>query len=165
MAPALPQFRPLRALAGRASVSLLALNSLEQSQQFPVGDGLVEGLLLEAAVMEVMLDDSLAQGLARQLRPLELGECLPQRLGHLAELRVLVGIAVVKLGRLELLVDAVETRGDGRGEGQVRVGVGSRAAGFHAEAVPLSAEAEATGAVVPARRATGAREGARLVTL
>src|SRR6266496_5147710 len=122
-----------------------SLNPLEEPHQLPIRDGLVESLLLETAVVEVVFDHRLAESLARQLRPLQLVERLPQRLGHLAELRVLVGVAVVEPGRLEPLVDAVQARGDGRGKGQVRIGVGARNAVLHAEARPFPAQAEAAG--------------------
>src|SRR6266478_7167375 len=152
-------------LWGEGRVRGPSLDSLEKSHQLPVGHGLDEGLLLETAVVEVVRHDAFAEGLARQLRPLELVERLAQRLRDLAELRVLVGVAVVEPGRLELLVDAVEARGDGRGEGQVRIGVGARNAVLHAEARPFPAQAEAAGAVVPARGDARGREGPRLVAL
>src|SRR5438552_3098413 len=98
-------------LWGEGRVRGPSLDSLEKSHQLPVGHRLVEGLLLETAVVEVVRHDAFAEGLARQLRPLELVERLAQRLWDLAELRVLVGVAVVEPGRLELLVDAVEARG------------------------------------------------------
>src|SRR5207247_10728257 len=74
------------------------------------------------------------------LYALSLHDALPI---YLAELLVLVGVAVVEPGRLELLVDPVEARGDRRSEGQVRIGVGARNAVLHAEARPFPAQAEA----------------------
>src|SRR5262245_6521385 len=133
-------------------------DSLEVPDQFPVGDGLIERLLLEAAVVQVVVDDVRPEGLARHCRPIELVEGLAQRLRHLGQLRVLVGIALVERGWLELLRDAVESRGDRRGEGEVRVGVGARDAVLHPEARPLAAEAEAARAVVPAACDAGRRE-------
>src|SRR5215470_277602 len=141
------------------------LDPFKEPHELPVGDGLVEGLLLEPAVVEVVLDDSLAEGLARQLRALQLVERLAQRLGHLAELGVLVGVAVVEPGRLEPLVDPVKAGRDRRGEGEIRVGVGARDAVFHTETRPLPAEAEPAGTVVPACRDARGRERARLVAL
>src|SRR5215470_2988372 len=128
------------------------LDPFKEPHELPVGDGLVEGLLLEPAVVEVVLDDSLAEGLAR-------------RLGHLAELGVLVGVAVVEPGRLEPLVDPVKAGRDRRGEGEIRVGVGARDAVFHTETRPLPAEAEPAGTVVPACHDARGRERARLVAL
>src|SRR5712692_10303810 len=50
------------------------LDSLEEPHELPVGDGLIEGLLFETSVVEVVLDHGLAEGLARQLRALQLVE-------------------------------------------------------------------------------------------
>src|SRR5438034_5410170 len=65
---------------GEGRVRGPSLNPLEESHQLPIRDGLVEGLLLEMAVVEVVLHDAVAEGLARQFRPLELVERLAQRL-------------------------------------------------------------------------------------
>src|SRR5438034_1932039 len=56
------------------------LDSLEEPHELPVGDGLVEGLLLETAMVQVVLHHGLAEGLARQLGALQLVERLAQRL-------------------------------------------------------------------------------------
>ena len=115
--------------------------------------------------MEVVLDHALAEGRARRLRAVELGDRLAERLRHLRQRRVLVGVALVELRRLEPGRDAVETRGDGRGEGEIGVRVGAGDAVLHAEAAPLAAETEAAGAVVPAGDDARGRERARLVAL
>src|SRR2546422_8242731 len=51
---------------------------------------------------------------------------LAERLRHLGKRRILVGVALVELRRLQPTRDAVEPRGDRRGEGQVGIGVGAR---------------------------------------
>src|SRR6185295_11653770 len=100
-----------------------ALDALEVAEEFPVSDGLVERLLLEPAVVQVVLDDFRPEGRARRRGSIELVEGLPERLRHLGERRVLVRIALVEGGRLELLRHAVKARGDGRGEGKIGVRV------------------------------------------
>src|SRR5712691_3038528 len=142
-----------------------ALDALEMADELPVGHRLVEGLLLEPPMLKVMLDHLVAERLARHPRAPELVERLPERLGDLRQRRVFVGIALVDLGRLELLLDAVQPRRDGGGEGQVRIGVGTGDAVLDAKARVLAAEPEAAGPVVPAAGDSRRREGARLVAL
>src|SRR5712691_6401159 len=122
-------------------------------------------MLLQTAMVQVVRHHRLAKGLASDPGALELVEGLPKRLRHLRQLRVLVGIAVVELGWLELLVDPVESGGDRSREREVGISVGARNAILHPETRALAAEAEAAGAVVPARRDARGREGARLVAL
>src|SRR3984893_5558832 len=141
------------------------LDSLEQPDELPVCDRLIEGLLLEVSVVEVVLHHGLPEGLARHLGALKLPDGFPERLRHLRELRILVGVAVVWLRRLELLVNSMKSRGDGGREGEVRVRVGAGNAIFHAEAAPLAAEPEAARAVVPATGDARRSERARLIAL
>src|SRR6185503_19828818 len=142
-----------------------ALDALEVAEEFPVGDGLVECLLLEPAVVQVVLDDLRPERRARRRGPIEFVEGLAQRLRHLGEPRVLVRITLVEGRRLELLRQSVKPRGDGSGEGEIGIGLGTRDAVLHAEARALPAEAKATRAVVPAARDAGRREAARLIPL
>src|SRR5258705_2663939 len=112
-------------------IQCFSLDSLEQADQLPVGDGLVVRLLLEAPVLEVVLDDLRAERLARGLRPLELAERVAQRLRHLGQPRVLVGIALEHRWRRQLLGDPAQPRRDGGREGQLGVGVRTRDAVLH----------------------------------
>src|SRR5207248_10016149 len=89
----------------------------------------------------------------------------PQCLGHLRQRGVLVGVALVELGRLQLAGDAVQAGGDRRREREIWVGVGAGDAVLYPEAGALAAQAEAARAVVPADRDPRRRERARLVAL
>src|SRR5437016_10948891 len=132
------------------SLSSPSSDPLEVAHQLPVGDRLVEGLLLEPRGVQVVLDDALAEGRARDLRALELLDRLAQRLGHLGERRVLVRVALVELGRLEPARDTVEPRRNRRGEREIRVRVRARDPVLDAQPLTGAAEPEATRAVVPA---------------
>src|SRR3989441_521405 len=138
---------------------------LEVAHQLPVRDHLVEGLLFEPGGVQVVLDDALTQGGARDLRALELGDRLAQCLGHLGERRVLVRVPLVELGRLQPARDAVEPRRDRRGEREIGVRVRARDPVLDAQARTLAAEPEAARAIVPPRDDARRRERARLITL
>src|SRR6201999_1472289 len=83
-----------------------ALQPLEPAEALPVGDGGVERVELDAGVVEVVVDDLLAERLARD-------RALPEQLRGLAQRRRharLVGeVRVALVGRLEreLVLDAV----------------------------------------------------------
>src|SRR5712692_5945073 len=141
------------------------LDPLEMADELPVGHRLVEGLLLEPPMLEVMLDHLVAEGLARHPRAPELVERIAQSLGNLRQLRARIRVPLEHRRQLELLLDAVQPRRDGGGEGQVRIGIGAGDAVLDPEARVLAAEPEAAGAVVPPPRDPRGREGARLVAL
>src|SRR5262249_20212324 len=69
--------------------------ALEAAHQLPARHRLVESLLLEARGVEVVLDHLRPQCLARRPGPLQGGDGLAERLRHLRELRVLVGVPLV----------------------------------------------------------------------
>src|SRR5262245_34591498 len=155
--------RAIRVATTRDAV--LASYPLEVAHELPIGDGLIEGLLFQSCRVEVVIDDAVAEGRARHLRTLELGDGLAQRLGDLGQRAVLVGVALVELRRLEAALDAVQAGRDGGREGEIRIRVGAGHTVFHAEGAALSAEAESARAIVPARDDPGGRERARLVSL
>ena len=64
--------------------------------------------------MQIVLDDALAEGYSGHLGALQLGDRLAERLGHLGQRRVLVRIALVELGGLQLVAETVQASGDGR---------------------------------------------------
>src|SRR5215471_10304176 len=164
----IPMPAPVISATLPASLGLISpprSDPLEVPDQFPVGDGLVERLLLEATVMQVVLDHAGTERLARDLGPRELVERLAQRLRHLRERRVLVGVALVERRALELPGDAVEARRDRRGEREIRVRVGAGDAVLHPEAPSLAAQAEAARAIVPAAGDARRSEAACLVSL
>src|SRR6266446_6227039 len=102
------------------------LDSFEVADEFPVGDRLVVGLLLEAAVLEVVIHHHGPEGRPRDLGALELPQRVAQRLRHLGQRRALVGVAREHGRRRQLLLDAVEPGRDGGREGEVRIGVRPR---------------------------------------
>src|SRR5262249_8602964 len=88
------------------------LNPLAVPLALPARDAPVERRELEPRRVQVVRVDGVAERLAGHAAPLELGDGLAERAGHLRELRVLVGVAAVERRRLQLLLDAVEARGD-----------------------------------------------------
>src|SRR5215471_11986198 len=119
--------------ARRSAIS----DALGVPHQLPVRDGAIEGLLLEAGGVQVMLHDRVTERGGRHRRAFELGDGFAQRLRHLGERGVLVGIALVETRRLELGCDPVETRGHGGREGEIGIGVGAGNPILHAKAVPV----------------------------
>src|SRR5881397_3903268 len=141
------------------------LDPFEVTRELPVGHDLVERLLLQPRGVQVVVDHAVAERRARDLRALELGDRLAERLGHLRQGRVLVGVALVGPGRLQAARDAVQPGRDRRREGEIGIGVGAGDAVLHAERAALAAEPEPAGAVVPAGDDPRRRERAGLVTL
>src|SRR3989442_9214361 len=74
---------------------------------------------------------------------------------YLGKRRILVGVALVELRRLQPARDAVEPRGDRGGEGEIGVGVGARDPVLDAEPPALAAQPEAARPVVPDRKSVG----------
>src|SRR5687767_12613561 len=146
-------------------IFIAPLYALEVTDELPVRNRLIKRLLLQSRRMQVMLDNPLAKCRPRHLRALELGDRLAQRLRHLRQRRILVGVAVVRLGRLQLALDAVQAGGDGGRERQVGVRVGAGDPVLDTERRALAAQPEAAGAIVPADGDAGRREGPRLVSL
>src|SRR5262249_45575329 len=154
-----------RAIRVATRDAVLASYPFEVAHELPIGDGLVEGRLFEVRRVEIVVNPSVAEGPARHLGTLELGDRLAQRLGHLRQRGVLVRVALVELRRLETALDTVQSRRDGGREGEIGIRVGTRNAVLHAEGAALSAETEAARAIVPAGDDAGGRERARLVAL
>src|SRR5689334_12396261 len=116
---------------------------LEVPLELPGGDDLVLRLELEPRRVEAVLVHRVAERLAREAALLQLGDRLAERAGDLRERRVLVRVAAVERRRLELPLDAVETRRDRRREGEVRVRVRARDAVLDPERIAAPADAEA----------------------
>src|SRR5688500_3147344 len=160
-----PPPRPPSTKRCRWMIFIAPLYALEVTNELPVRDCLIQRLLLQARRVQVMFDDPLAKRRPRHLRALELGDRLPQGLRHLRQRRVVVGVALVRLGRLQLALDTVQAGGDGGGKRQVRVRIGAGNPVLDTERRVVAAQPEAAGAIVPADGNAGRREGARLVTL
>src|SRR5262245_14745282 len=167
-APSRPMPIPAPVISTTLSLSrpgIARSDPLEVADQLPVRDGLIEGLLLEPAVVQVVLDHLLAKRLPRDARALQLRQPFAERLRHLREGGVLIGVAFVEGRWLELLLDTVEPGRDGGGEGEVRVRVSPGNPILDPEARPLAADPEPARAVVPAARDACRREAPRLVAL
>src|SRR5215468_5100894 len=160
---------PIPAPVMRATLPLSLVptlsDPLEEPNKLPVRYRLIEGLLLQPRVTQIVLHHRVAERLASDPRALELVHRLAERLGHLGEGGVVVGVAVVVLGRLELLVHSVEPRRDGGGKGEIWIRVGAGNAVLHAKVAPLAAETEAARAVVPPAGNPRGGEGTCLVAL
>src|SRR3954471_6009097 len=98
---------------------------LETTDPLPIGDRRIEGLELDARVVQVVLDDRVAEGLLRHGR-------VGEQLGGVAEVRWnawgigAVGVALEDRLELELVLDAVQPARDERGDRQVLVDVAAR---------------------------------------
>src|SRR5262245_14659008 len=92
-----------------------ASEPFEATVELPVGDGGLEGALLEARRVQVVVDDLVAERLARERRRLQAADRLVQA-GRDARQVGVVRVARERRPELQPAVDAVETRGDGRRE-------------------------------------------------
>src|SRR5918994_6584969 len=90
---------------------LVVSESLEATHPLPVRDGRVVGGEFDARVVEVMVDDLVAERLSGDRRVGEQGCGVAQRRGNPRHV-ALVRVALEQVGQLQLVVDAVETGGD-----------------------------------------------------
>lgn len=141
---------------------MILLNTLKISLAFPVGDGVVEGVLFGAEEVGVMVDYCRAQGLADKAAVGEEVGGFAEGVGDAGEMLGGVDVAGEDGGRFDLVGDAVETGGEGGGVGEVGVAVGARNAAFDAQALTLPDDAEAGGAVVVAPGEARRRPGSVL---
>ena len=105
-------------------------------------------MLLRARVVQVVVDDLVAERLPRHRAVLERGDRLTQRVWETLRVR-LVGVAFEWRRQLELVLDPVEA-GDERREREVRVGVSARDPRFRPQRLAVPDDPEAAGAVVVA---------------
>src|SRR5262249_36907835 len=141
------------------SVPDFGSDPLEVSPAFPVGDRAVEGGRLGAVEMAVVLDDLLPEGALGEFTRFECVDGLGKGVRHARQRLGCVDVALEAGGRLDPVRDAVEARGECRGEGEVGVAVGARDAAFDAHARAFADHAEAGGAVVVAPGEAGRRPG------
>src|SRR2546423_1809733 len=126
------------------------LNPLEIAAQLPVGDTPVERLLLEAGRVQIVLDHVVAKGLPRNVAFLQRVDGFHQVARNAWQFFGVVRVTA-ELGRqLELVLDAVETGGDGRREREVRIRVGAGDPALDPQARTVTDDAEAARPVVPA---------------
>src|ERR1051326_6494029 len=123
------------------------LATLEHPLPLVARHGLVEQLLLGARVVEVMVDDLVAEQRARNRALLEARDRLAQRMRE--ALRVGdVRVTLERRPELELVLDPVQPGGEQRRECEVRVRVRARDARLRAQRRSLADDAEAARAVV-----------------
>src|SRR5436305_7572862 len=88
-----------------------ALDSLEVSSQLPIGYGAVETLPLEPGRVQVVLDDVIAEGFARDLALVQRIDRLGQVVRRAWQILRRVGVATKLRGQGELVLDAVQPGG------------------------------------------------------
>src|SRR6266508_3785848 len=94
--------------------------------ELPLGDGLAELTLFPFAGCRIVIDEGVAEQLARRRRRLETSGGLHQGTRQLRLVRMLdlVGVALDGLAGIDLVLDAPQARADGRGQRQVGVRIG-----------------------------------------
>src|SRR4051795_6399734 len=108
----------------RAVVTLVARSTtLEVSLAVPRVDGRVVRVLLDAGGVQVVVDDVVAEDLARGSGALELADCLPQRARHARHTGRDVAVADVLVGERQIVLDPVQAGTDHCRIRQVRVHV------------------------------------------
>src|SRR5918994_7433584 len=127
------------------------LATLEQSLPFVARHDLVEDPLLGVRVVEVVVDDVVAERAAGEGALLERADRLAQRVREALGIR-LVRVALEPRRWLEPALEAVEPGGDQRGEREVRVHVATGDPRLHASRAPVPDHAETACAVVLAPR-------------
>src|SRR3954464_14498196 len=133
--------------------------TLEQPLALVAGDDLVEQPLLRARVVEVVVDDVVAERAPRERSLLERRDRLAQRRREPLRVR-LVGVALERRRRLEPLLDPVDPGGEQRREREVRVDVAARDARLDAQRRAVAHDAEAARPVVLPPRERRRRPGA-----
>src|SRR6266540_6707333 len=98
------------------------LATLEQPLALITGNDLIEKTLLHAPVVQVMVDDLIAERPPRNAALLHLIYRLPQRRREARRVR-LVGVALERLRQLELPLDPVQACGDHRRESEIGIHV------------------------------------------
>src|SRR5581483_2416431 len=142
---------PQRASVTYVVMPTTGLPTCEHPLPLVAGDRLVEELLLGARVVEVVVDDLVAEDLARDGALLQSRDGLPQRVREPLGVRD-VRIALERRPERQLVLDAVQTRAEQRGEHEIRVRVRARNACLCAERGAVPDDAEPACAVVVAPR-------------
>src|SRR5919198_3540893 len=150
--------------AGFARPSVLT--TLEKSLPLVAGHRLIEQPLFSSGVVEVVVDDLVAERRPCHGRALELVDRLAQRRGNASEALVCVRVALEHRRRLAPVLDSLQAGGDHRRERQVRIRVRTRNPRLDPEAIAVADDPEPAGAVVVApgeRRRRPALRGVALV--
>src|SRR5260370_29737221 len=138
------------------------LATLEHPLPLVTRHDFVEQPLLGARVVQVVVDHLVAEQRARERTALEPRDRVAQRMREALDIGF-VGVPHEGGAELELLLDAVETRGEQRREREVRIRVGTGNPRLRAQRLAVPDDAEAARAVVVApgerrRRPAAGRE-------
>src|SRR5258706_5376523 len=102
--------------------SLFNSRHFKVSPSFPIGNHRVEFSLFGAEKVEVVIDYVLAEDFAREGTLGQRGDRFVERAGHVRQVgRGFVDVAFEGRRRLDVMGHAVQSRGDGGGEGEVDI--------------------------------------------
>src|SRR5262249_33776814 len=127
-----------------------ASDALEEPLPLVARHRLVEQALLGPRVVEVVVDDVVAERLAGHAGALELVDRLSERRRDPRDVAALVGVPLDLRRGVELVVDPVQARRDHRREAEVGVDVRARNPRLDPQSVAVADEPEAAGSVDPA---------------
>src|SRR6478735_12272834 len=125
----------------------LELEPLKTAHPFPVGHCAVERSQLDARIVQIMLDDIVAEGLMRHLGLAEQRRRFRQG-GRQPFRPAGIGVALQRFRQFQLPLDAVQPARDQRRNAEVLVDVTAGRTAFHPHAVPVPYDAQRAGAVV-----------------
>ena len=95
-----------------------------------------------------MFDGVFAECVLREAARGEVLRCLRERIGHARQVAGRVDIAAEMIRRLDAIFDAIESGGERRCKGEIRIAVRAGDAAFDAQAPALADDAKPRGAVV-----------------
>src|SRR5947209_8800484 len=142
---------PQRASVTYVVIPTAGLATLEHPLPLIAGHRLVEQPLLGARVVQVVVDDLVAEKLARDRALLEARDRLAQRVREPLRIRG-VRVSLERGPELELVLDPVQPGGEQRRERKIRVRVGAGDARLRAQRRSLADDAEAARAIVVSPR-------------
>ena len=140
------------------------LAAFEVPHALPVGDDLVEEGLLGVRVVQVVVDDLVAERTARHRPDLEREDGFAHRRREALGVR-LVRVPLERGWRRELVLDPVKAGGDDRGEGEVRVDVATGNPCLDPSCLPVPDDPEPARAVVVSPGERRWRPAARRIAL
>src|SRR5262249_31775796 len=115
--------------------------------------------------MEIVLDHVLAEHTAGPVALRESMNRLMERAGHVRQILRRVHVAFECRRRLDAMLDSVESRGDRRGEREIRIRIRAGRAAFDAQRLSVSNDPKSGGAVVDAPRHASRGERSGYVSL
>src|SRR5687768_9417038 len=123
------------------------LASLEEALPLVAGDGSVKEPLLRLRVVQVVVDDFVAERFACHRTSLELVNGLAKRRRNARQIGIRVRVALEHRRRLDPVLEPVQARCEHGREGEIRVRISTGDARLDAEAVAVPDDAESARAV------------------